>query len=217
MRALGACQEDVSDAALTPACQASRSSLVAAAEQVFTQDGFHDAKVVDIARLGGVTYSSFYRHFGSKEEIFLEVTRLAAGRLWEPVDVDANDFVSSAAVESGVRRHLLRYLDAYDRYAAILSLIGEIALFDARVNAVMLAAQRQNRERCVWLIKMAQDRGLADPRLNPDVAYLALDGTLHELAGGWLGRRTMSFELEVFVQEMTTFVVRSLGLRNLHA
>ncbi|MBL7486893.1 TetR/AcrR family transcriptional regulator [Frankia sp. AgW1.1] len=200
--------------ALTPVCQASRSSLVAAAEQVFTRDGFHNAKVADIARLGGVTYSSFYRYFGSKEGIFLEVTRLAAGRLWAPVDVDASDFASSAAVESGVRRQLLRYIDAYERNAPILSLIGEIALSDARVNAAMMAAQRQSRERCVRLIRLAQDRGLADPRLNPDVAYLALDGTLHELAGSWLGRRTMSFEPEVFVQQMTTFVVRSLGLRN---
>lgn len=45
------------------------------ASQEFAEKGFHDASVDNIAAKAGVGKGTVYRHFGSKEALFLEVSR----------------------------------------------------------------------------------------------------------------------------------------------
>jgi AcrR family transcriptional regulator len=52
-----------------------RQRILAAAEQVFGQDGFHRASVVDITRAAGVAQGTFYLYFPSKEALFVELVR----------------------------------------------------------------------------------------------------------------------------------------------
>ena len=50
-----------------------RARLVAAAKEIFEQDGFLDARISDIAERAGLSHGSFYHYFDSKEEVFREV------------------------------------------------------------------------------------------------------------------------------------------------
>lgn len=52
-----------------------REALVEAATSVFREQAFHETKIADIAARAQVAHGSFYTHFVSKEEIFLEVVR----------------------------------------------------------------------------------------------------------------------------------------------
>lgn len=49
-----------------------RALLVASAEQVFTEKGYADAPLDEIARNAGVARSVLYRHFPSKADLFIE-------------------------------------------------------------------------------------------------------------------------------------------------
>ncbi len=54
---------------------ATRRSLLAAARTVFAERGFEGASVGDIAAEAGYTKGALYSQFGSKEELFAEITR----------------------------------------------------------------------------------------------------------------------------------------------
>ena len=51
--------------------QHTRDLLLDAAEQVFAQRGFDGASLEEIAETAGYTRGAIYKHFGSKEELFL--------------------------------------------------------------------------------------------------------------------------------------------------
>lgn len=57
---------------------ATRASLLAAARKVFAERGFEGASVGDIAAEAGYTKGALYSQFGSKEELFAEITRQLA-------------------------------------------------------------------------------------------------------------------------------------------
>ncbi len=57
-----------------------REVLLDAAEQVFVLRGFDGASLEDIADCAGYTRGAIYSHFGSKEELFLQVNRRSLGR-----------------------------------------------------------------------------------------------------------------------------------------
>jgi AcrR family transcriptional regulator len=50
-----------------------RMRLLEAAEQVFTELGYHEASIVKLAEAAGVAPGTFYLYFGGKQEIFDEL------------------------------------------------------------------------------------------------------------------------------------------------
>jgi AcrR family transcriptional regulator len=52
-----------------------RAQLVAAAREVFSEKGYHDATVDDITRSAGVAKGTFYLYFDEKREIYYELVR----------------------------------------------------------------------------------------------------------------------------------------------
>ncbi|MCU0701521.1 MAG: TetR/AcrR family transcriptional regulator, partial [Myxococcaceae bacterium] len=59
----------------------SRERLFHAALEIFRRDGFRSARVDDITLVAGLSRTSFYFHFPTKEDVLLELNR----RLEEPV------------------------------------------------------------------------------------------------------------------------------------
>jgi AcrR family transcriptional regulator len=51
-----------------------RSLLLDAAEEVFAEKGFTPASLDDIARAAGYTKGAIYKHFATKEDLFLAVS-----------------------------------------------------------------------------------------------------------------------------------------------
>lgn len=70
------------------AAQKTRMSIIRAGEKLFRQRGFDDVTVSDITRAAGVTRTSFYAHFKSKDELLmLHISDLDEGyvRFYEKV------------------------------------------------------------------------------------------------------------------------------------
>jgi AcrR family transcriptional regulator len=58
-----------------------RTRLLEAAEQVFTELGYHDASIVKIAEAAGVAPGTFYLYFAGKQNIFDELVEDLNGRV----------------------------------------------------------------------------------------------------------------------------------------
>jgi AcrR family transcriptional regulator len=53
-----------------------RSHLLAAAEQIFIERGFHDASIDEVAAAAGFTKGAVYSNFKNKEDLFIALTDL---------------------------------------------------------------------------------------------------------------------------------------------
>jgi len=69
-----------------------RSQILTLATGIFVEKGYHAARTKEIAKACGVTEPVIYKHFSSKEELFLEVIANIAGETFNDISFDsAND------------------------------------------------------------------------------------------------------------------------------
>jgi AcrR family transcriptional regulator len=76
--------------AARPRSKAKRSRIVAAAMQHFAENGYHAARVGDIAATLGIAKGSIFQHFGSKDGLFFEVYKRAVRSFSKYLDAPAD-------------------------------------------------------------------------------------------------------------------------------
>src|ERR1700745_1421923 len=64
-------------APVRPRSEAKRSRIIEGATQHFAEQGYHAARVGDIASALGIAKGSIFQHFGSKDGLFFEVYKRA--------------------------------------------------------------------------------------------------------------------------------------------
>ena len=99
-----------------------RESILTAALEVFSQDGYSAARLEDIAQAAEVTRGAIYHHFGSKEELYIAlVTERSAG-----VNQLAKEIINQGGTAIEIIRRLLvsllEYLNENEEYRALLEL-----------------------------------------------------------------------------------------------
>ncbi len=130
-----------------------RALLLDAAEEVFAEKGFTPASLDDIARVAGYTKGAIYKHFATKEDLFLAVSDRywrryfdnfaevlsaatevgapeldAIARRWRQLSIDRG--AEHAALGHEFTLYLLRNPDARERVAAKRSeVVDELAKF----------------------------------------------------------------------------------------
>jgi TetR/AcrR family transcriptional regulator len=122
-----------------PRSQAKRSRIVEIATLHFAENGFHAARMGDIARALGIAKGSIFQHFGSKEGLFFEVYKRAVRSfpkyLDAPPEVRANGFFDILQYWLLRTEHLQRedgisyHISWLGNYGANLPLKREIDLF----------------------------------------------------------------------------------------
>jgi AcrR family transcriptional regulator len=181
-----------------------RERLLAAARELTESGGYSSASVLAIAERAGVASGTVYRHFASKEELFLEVFR----------DVCAGEerAMRAAADEAGT--------SAVERVSAVLGTFARRALQNRSLAWALLAepvdplidAERlEYRRRYAAGIERELRAGIAAGEIpDQDVAFTAaalvggcgeaLVGPLASMAGG-----------EEVVRAIEKFVRRAIG------
>src|SRR3984893_4629037 len=77
-----------------PRREKTRLDLIQAAERVISRKGYHQARIADIATEADVGLGTFYLHFKTKNEIFIELIETGAAELREMINT------AKAGVES---------------------------------------------------------------------------------------------------------------------
>ena len=160
---------------LTSRGAATRSRLLAAAEQVFAELGYHDASIVKITEAAGVAQGTFYLYFAGKKEIFEELVR------------DLNRRVRHAMKEASsqgrtrLEAELLGF-GAYFRFTAEHTALYRIIRQAEFVSPEMLRYHYEKlAEGYVDALRDAKERGEAGD-IDPEVTAYALMG-MGELIG----------------------------------
>jgi AcrR family transcriptional regulator len=186
-----------------------RERLLRAAQELIEEGGYGAASVAAIAERAGVAAGTLYRHFDSKQELFVEVFRAVCAR--------EERAMRAASVEMAAESHV-------EALEQVLATFAERALRNPRLAWALIAepvdplvdAERlAYRERYAALIAEGLQAGIAAgelPEQNVRLTAAALVGGCGEALVGPLsplaGARPSSEEIVVALR---TFVSRAVG------
>jgi AcrR family transcriptional regulator len=183
-----------------------RTALVAAARRVFERDGFVAARITDIADEAGLAHGSFYSHFRTKEDVLAAVLTEVAEEMLHPGPVLAESRDPAAAIEAAN----LAYLRAYQRNAALMLVLEQVASVDKDFLSLRLERSRAFLGRNASFIRRLQRDGLADPGLDPELAALALSVMVSRSAYTVLALGLVEADLEVLAATVTRLWLNGL-------
>jgi AcrR family transcriptional regulator len=189
-----------------------RERLLRAAREVIDEGGYGAASVIAIAERAGVAAGTLYRHFASKEELFVELFREVCDREVSAMRAAAQAMPADAAHVDRLETVLATFAQrALRRPRLAWALIAEPV--DPLVDAERLAYRERYRE----LTASALSAGIAAgelPEQNVELTAAALVGGCGEALVGPLsplaGAKPSSVEV---VHALRTFVRRAVGAR----
>lgn len=191
-----------------------RARLLEAARAVFEETGFLEARISDIAERAGLSHGSFYHYFESKEQIFREVAEEQEARLTAPAnDGVAADGGAPLSELERIRRANRRYLERYRDNGRIMGVIEEVSRYDSFVNEARMKRQKHFAERAEQAIRQLQERGAADPEVDPEIAAVALGSMVARFAELWLVEDWGEYDFDVASEQLTKLWANAIGLR----
>lgn len=150
-----------------------RTRLLDAAAAEFAADGYTGASIASIARRAGVSKSTVFHHFASKEDLYLAVIGDAVGDFTKRIDHVLSPDSSGAEVLERFQREHLRHLQEHRQVVRlILRELQDPAL--QRRKPLIMELLSTNYTRLVRFIEQAQASGKLRHSLDPNVAALMM-------------------------------------------
>jgi AcrR family transcriptional regulator len=197
---------------VSTATTGTRERLLGAAQGLIEEDGYRAASVVAIADRAGVASGTLYRHFASKEELFVEVFRSVCEREERAMRAAGAGTLAGAPAAERLETVLTTFAERALRNPRLAwALIAEPV--DPRVDAERLAY----RSRYAGLIAEALRAGIAAgelPEQDVELTAAALVGGCGEALVGPLSPLSGSAPAPAaIVASLRTFVRRAVGAR----
>jgi AcrR family transcriptional regulator len=195
---------------VSTATTGTRERLLAAAQELIEEGGYGPASVIAIAARAGVAAGTLYRHFASKEELFVEVFRSVCEREERAMRAAGAEMPPGASAAERLETVLGTFAERALRNPRLAwALIAEPV--DPRVDAERLAY----RGRYAALIAEALGAGIAAgelPEQDVELTAAALVGGCGEALVGPLSPLAGTAPVtEEIVSALRTFVRRAVG------
>ena len=167
--------------------RARERKIVNATRALFDERGIQDARIDRIARRVGINKALIYRHFASKDELFvLTITRYLAeiNALLQAVDEETRD--PSERLRRGFEALADYGIDHPAFLDCALSLLRQPAedLHEQLSDAVWLRLGRAMGACIGWLADILRDLDVAEADLRANQLYLQVIGVLHLARSG---------------------------------
>ena len=186
-----------------------RARLLDAARVLIEEGGYGTASVIAIAKRAGLAAGTLYRHFGSKQELFVEVFRTVCDREVRGMQAAAQDMPPAAT--------------QVERLETVFATFAERALRRRRLAWALLAepvdplvdAERLiYRQRYAALVASVLEAAIAAgelPQQNVELTAAALVGGCGEALVGPLAPVGPRVEVDEVLAALRTFVRRAAG------
>ncbi len=158
--------------------------LETAVMEIFSSSDFHKANMRDVAKRAGISFSTIYNHFGSKERLLFAFVDTGLGKLTDRI-VDHLKGIED--LKEKMRKVLWLQLDYYERHPEL----GRI-LFMTVPMKTWIADESFRQKKMINLYLDVLKEGQVRGQLNPDVrAGVLLDfmlGTVQRTFFMWVSR-----------------------------
>ena len=171
-----------------------RAAVIAAARQLFAENGFFQTKVEQIAQLSRVSPATVYAQCGGKQGLL----RLLMDSWTQSQAVVESYQESLAAADAGLLIQTLSaaYLQITKQWGDVIRVVIEVAPHDGESAAVLATAQKRHNHNLTQICRHLEDIGAlrdgVDARLATRIItyYYGIDGLLraHDVFGWSLER-----------------------------
>ena len=166
---------------LTARGHRTRRALLDAGRTVFERDGYHDARIVDVATTAGCAVGSFYNYFDSKEELFKVLLIELEGEVYrEPARLPAD-----AAPIDRLRETNRLYFESFRRNSAFWAVVEQAGLQSKEARQLLNDRHHYYRSRTERALALWQAEGLIPPEVNLHFAATALGAMTERCAYLW--------------------------------
>lgn len=190
-----------------------RARLLAAAKEIFEENGFLEARISDIAERAGLSHGSFYHYFDSKEEVFREVAAAVEDQLSAPLGSVILDPASDATPQERIREAMRLHLESYRKEARIMGVIEQVSRYDEHVRTARNEHMAKYRRQVAESIRRMQRHGLVDSHLDPVIASAVLGSMTIRFPEMWLVEGGVKCSFDDGVDQLTRVFINGLGLR----
>jgi AcrR family transcriptional regulator len=186
-----------------------RERLLAAARDLIEEGGYAAAPVLAIAERAGVASGTLYRHFASKEELFVELFRAVCAGEERAMEAAAEAAGAGATAVARLEAVLTTFADRALRNRRLAwALLAEPV--DSLVDAERLAYREHYAAVIARQLRAAIAAGEI-PEQNVGLTAAALVGGCGEVLAGPLSPLADALPAEEIVQAIRTFVRRAIG------
>lgn len=187
--------------------------MLAAAKEIFEENGFLEARISDIAERAGLSHGSFYHYFESKEEVFREVAAAVEDQLSAPLGSVILDPGSDATPQERIREAMRLHLESYRKEARIMGVIEQVSRYDEQVRIARNEHMGKYRHQVAESIRRMQRHGMVDPELDPEVASAVLGSMTIRFPELWLVEGGVKCSFDEGVDQLTRVFINGLGLK----
>lgn len=151
------------------------NAIVDAAEEIFSQQGFHGTRIQDIAERARIAVGTVYNHFGQKEDVLRELIETRFADLVDALSAKPDD---PARYDKRVRARLARLFEVSSRHRSFFVLTHELGLMGGKsgtsaVIRVLGPAPLEGVERFRAAMRTMVQEGITEGYLAPhDVELL---------------------------------------------
>jgi TetR/AcrR family transcriptional regulator, fatty acid metabolism regulator protein len=185
-----------------------RRVLLDAAVRVFARNGFHGARVGDIAEEAGVAHGLLYHYFSSKDEVLQTVFRENWGELLDRFQaVEASDEPADEKLRGIIKILLRTWRNDPDLVTVMVREVGRSPHLATQVDDIGKGFEVIQR-----VIEQGQSEGVFRAELDARFASWVVYGGLEEILTGWVLNRLPDGDEEVARAERTIVDVVCGGL-----
>lgn len=152
--------------------------------EIFSESDFHKANIRDVAQKAGVSFTTIYKHYGSKERLVFSFVDIWLGKLTERI---TDHLQGIEDLKEKMRKVYWLQLDYYERHPGL----GKI-LFMTLPMQTWMSDQTFRQKRMINLYLEVLKKGQAEGILNPQVrAGVLLDfmlGSVQRAFFMWVSR-----------------------------
>jgi TetR/AcrR family transcriptional regulator len=163
---------------LRPRSEAKRARIIEVAMRHFAEQGYHAARVGDIAAQLGIAKGSVFQHFGSKDGLFFEVYKKAVrafpAYLDAPQEVRDQGFFAVLRYWLAETEHLL-HEDWIPYRISLLGNYGTDLIMKREINRFLMTEDPYGT---VVFVKYGLERGELRSDLDVDMVVSILDWTI---------------------------------------
>lgn len=144
-----------------------REQILEGASRAFGEYGLRKTTIDDIIREAGVARATLYKHFGTKQDVFLAVVRMEAEEMIGEVE---RAVAGASTTRDKLRAALITHTDVIRRKLNVLRVMVEAA---AHTRAYSRAGMQELQGRAVRVYEEILSEGVASGEVSADAAGVA--------------------------------------------
>ncbi|MGM0444131.1 MAG: TetR/AcrR family transcriptional regulator [Fibrobacterota bacterium] len=198
--------------------------ILDAALKVFSQKGFHECRLEDIAVQAGFSKASLYNYYKDKEEIFLNVAIRQNHRMIRQVVSSDSLFElkEELSIVENMRRLLTMVFTTFESHFSFIFALDEFAVFNLFSQKSSLADQRQIQEHYLAIknrlseivthvIENARKKGEIGCSLDTDQLNTIINALIMGTIKNWKENRRMG-NIEQTVEDLIQFLCHGFNI-----